>query len=399
MAEPTPFESADPLDEIQASLADLDAAGLRRRRRIVTTPCAPDVHVADRPDPVLAFCSNDYLGLAAEPALIDTLAQGARHWGVGSGASHLVSGHYASHQALETRLAAFTGMDDALYFSTGYMANIGVMPALVGRGDAIFADKVNHASLVDGALLSRADFIRYPHCDLNALAARLAASSAPRKLIVTDSVFSMDGDLAPLPELLALAEAHKAWLLVDDAHGFGVLGPQGRGCLAHFALHSKRLIYMGTLGKAAGVSGAFVAGERSLIEWLVNKSRSYIFTTGAPPLLADTLLTALDLIEHGDARRTHLAALIGRLKSSLRLERWQLLPSDTPIQPVVIGDNHETLAVSRALEAEGLWVPAIRPPTVPRGAARLRITLSAAHSFAQVDRLVEALNRLEAQHP
>ena len=392
-------EPRDPLDELDAGLARLDEAGLRRRRRIVTTSCRPELQLADRAAPVVAFCSNDYLGLAAEPTLASAAAGAAARWGVGAGASHLVSGHYAAHEALEARLAAFVGMDDALCFSTGYMANIGVMPALVGRGDAIFADKVNHASLVDGALLSRAELIRYPHCDLAALEARLAASEAPRKLIVTDSVFSMDGDLAPLPELLALAEAHRAWLLVDDAHGFGVLGPQGRGSLAHFGLSSPRLILMGTLGKAAGVAGAFVAGHRSVIEWLVNTSRSYIFTTGAPPLLAETLLTALELIEHGDARRAHLAALIARFKAGLRLSRWQLLASDTPIQPVVIGDNHETLAVSRALDAEGLWVPAIRPPTVPKGAARLRITLSAAHSVEQVDRLVAALNRLEAQHP
>ena len=392
-------EPRDPLDELDAGLARLDEAGLRRRRRIVTTSCRPELQLADRAAPVVAFCSNDYLGLAAEPTLASAAAGAAARWGVGAGASHLVSGHYAAHEALEARLAAFVGMDDALCFSTGYMANIGVMPALVGRGDAIFADRVNHASLVDGALLSRAELIRYPHCDLAALEARLAASEAPRKLIVTDSVFSMDGDLAPLPELLALAEAHRAWLLVDDAHGFGVLGPQGRGSLAHFGLGSPRLILMGTLGKAAGVAGAFVAGSRDVIEWLINTSRSYIFTTGAPPLLAETLLTAVDLIEHGDTRRAHLAALIARFKAGLRLSRWQLLSSDTPIQPVVIGDNHETLAVSRALDAEGLWVPAIRPPTVPKGAARLRITLSAAHSVEQVDRLVAALNRLEAQHP
>ena len=392
-------EPRDPLDELDAGLARLDEAGLRRRRRIVTTSCRPELQLADRAAPVVAFCSNDYLGLAAEPTLASAAAGAAARWGVGAGASHLVSGHYAAHEALEARLAAFVGMDDALCFSTGYMANIGVMPALLGRGDAIFADKLNHASLVDGALLSRAELIRYPHCDLAALEARLAASEAPRKLIVTDSVFSMDGDLAPLPELLALAEAHRAWLLVDDAHGFGVLGPQGRGSLAHFGLGSPRLILMGTLGKAAGVAGAFVAGSRDVIEWLINTSRSYIFTTGAPPLLAETLLTAVDLIEHGDTRRAHLAALIARFKAGLRLSRWQLLASDTPIQPVVIGDNHETLAVSRALDAEGLWVPAIRPPTVPKGAARLRITLSAAHSVEQVDRLVAALNRLEAQHP
>lgn len=392
-------EPRDPLDELDAGLARLDEAGLRRRRRIVTTSCRPELQLADRAAPVVAFCSNDYLGLAAEPTLASAAAGAAARWGVGAGASHLVSGHYAAHEALEARLAAFVGMDDALCFSTGYMANIGVMPALVGRGDAIFADKVNHASLVDGALLSRAELIRYPHCDLAALEARLAASEAPRKLIVTDSVFSMDGDLAPLPELLVLAEAHRAWLLVDDAHGFGVLGPQGRGSLAHFGLGSPRLILMGTLGKAAGVAGAFVAGSRDVIEWLINTSRSYIFTTGAPPLLAETLLAAVDLIEQGDARRAHLAALIARFKAGLRLTRWQLLASDTPIQPVVIGDNHETLAVSRALDAEGLWVPAIRPPTVPKGAARLRVTLSAAHSVEQVDRLVAALNRLEARHP
>lgn len=390
-------ERPDPLDEIRSGLTELDAAGLRRHRRIVTTPCRPDTRLADRDGPVLAFCSNDYLGLAAEPALSQALQAGAARWGSGSGASHLVSGHYAAHEALEARLAAFVDMQDALYFSTGYMANIGVMPALVGRGDAIFADKVNHASLVDGALLSRAELIRYPHCDLAALEARLAASTAPRKLIVTDGVFSMDGDIAPLPDLLALAEAHRAWLLVDDAHGFGVLGPGGRGCLAHFGLASPRLIYMGTLGKAAGAAGAFVAGQREVIDWLINRSRSYIFTTGAPPALAETLLTAVDLIEHSDARRVHLDALIARLKAGLQLKRWQLLPSDTPIQPLVIGDNHETLAVSRALDAEGLWVPAIRPPTVPKGAARLRITLSAAHSLAQVDRLTDTLNRLEAQ--
>ena len=391
-------EHIDPLDELRAGLGELDAAGLRRRRRIVTTPCQPDTRLADRAGPIVAFCSNDYLGLAAEPAIAEAVRRGSQRWGTGSGASHLVSGHYAAHEALEQRLATFTGMDDALYFSTGYMANIGVMPALVGRGDAIFADKVNHASLVDGAQLSRAEFIRYPHCDLAALESRLAASQAPRKLIVTDGVFSMDGDIAPLRELLALAEAHQAWLLVDDAHGFGVLGPQGRGCLAHFGLASPRLIYMGTLGKAAGVSGAFVAGQRDVIDWLLNKARSYIFTTGAPPMLSEGLLTALDLIEQGDDRRAHLNALIARFRAGLGLRRWQLLPSDTPIQPVVIGDNHEALAISRALDAEGLWVPAIRPPTVPKGSARLRIVLSAAHSLEQVDRLVDTLKRLEAAH-
>ncbi|MDD3353657.1 MAG: 8-amino-7-oxononanoate synthase [Zoogloea sp.] len=389
----------DPLEELQQGLADLDAAGLRRHRRVVTTPCQPETRLAGRDSPVIAFCSNDYLGLAAEPAIAAALRAGSERWGSGAGASHLVSGHYAPHEALEARLAAFVGMDDALYFSTGYMANIGVMPALVGRGDAIFADRVNHASLVDGALLSRAELIRYAHCDLAALESRLQASRAPRKLIVTDGVFSMDGDIAPLREMLALAERHKAWLLVDDAHGFGVLGPQGRGCLAHFGIQSPRLIYMGTLGKAAGVTGAFVAGQREVIDWLLNRSRSYIFTTGAPPLIAEGLLAALDMIEQGDARRSHLLHLITRFKAALHLTRWQRLPSDTPIQPIVIGDNHEALAVSRALDEAGLWVPAIRPPTVPKGSARLRIVLSAAHTEAQVAHLVTTLMKLERRQP
>ncbi|NTV10292.1 MAG: 8-amino-7-oxononanoate synthase, partial [Zoogloea sp.] len=289
----------------------------------------------------------------------------------------------------------FVGMEAALTFSTGYMANIGVMPAMVGRGDAIFADRLNHASLVDGALLSRADFTRYPHNDVAALAGAMAASTARRKLIVTDGVFSMDGDLARLPGLLELAERHDAWLLVDDAHGFGVLGPHGNGALAHFGLESERILYMGTLGKAAGVAGAFVAGSRLAIEWLINSTRSYIFTTAAPPLLAHALLASIDLIEQGDDRRTHLADLIQRLRNQLALTRWQLMPSCTAIQPVLIGDNNEALAAAQALDAEGLWAPAIRPPTVPAGTARLRISLSAAHTVEQVDRLAAALNRLE----
>jgi 8-amino-7-oxononanoate synthase len=299
------------------------------------------------------------------------------------------------HDQLEARLAAFVGMEAALYLSTGYMANLGVAPALLGRGDAIFADRLNHASLVDGALLARADLQRYPHGDLGALARLLEASKAPRKAIVTDSVFSMDGDIAPLAELLALAERHDCWLIVDDAHGFGVLGPQGRGALAAAGLASWRLIYVGTLGKAAGLSGAFVAGQADVVAWLMQKMRTYIFTTGAPPALAQALLAALDLIEAGEARRAHLKRLIELLQDTLRLSHWRLLPSPTAIQPVVVGDNAETVALARALWDEGLWVPAIRPPTVPQGSARLRISLSAAHRAEDVIRLAETLNRLE----
>ena len=381
------------LDRLRADLAELDARSLKRVRRSLDTPCGPHARVDGRE--MLAFCSNDYLGLAADPGVVAALQAGAARWGAGSGASHLVSGHYAVHDRLETRLAAFVGCERALYFSTGFMANTGVIPALVGRDDAIFADRLNHASLVDGALLSRADLHRYAHADPVALERALAASDAGRKLIVTDSVFSMDGDVAPLAALLELAGRFDAWLVVDDAHGFGVLGPQGRGALAEAALASSRLIYVGTLGKAAGVSGAFVAGHADVVEWLMQKARPYIFTTGAPPALAEALLASVDLIEAGDARRGHLAALIDLLRAELRLARWTLLPSRTPIQPVVIGDNAEAIAVARALWDEGLWVPAIRPPTVPQGTARLRVSLTAAHSADDVRRLAATLNALE----
>lgn len=381
------------LDGLRADLADLSAQSLRRQRRSNALACAPRAVVDGRE--MLAFCSNDYLGLAGEPALAAALAEGAARWAAGSGASHLVSGHYTVHDALEARLAEFVGCERALYFSTGYMANSGIIPALVGRGDAVFADRLNHASLVDGMLLSRAEMKRYPHADVGALARLLEASQARRKLIVTDSVFSMDGDLAPLAELLALAERHDAWLMVDDAHGFGVLGPQGRGALAEAGLASWRLIYVGTLGKAAGVSGAFAAGQADVVEWLMQRVRTYIFTTGAPPALAHALLASLDLIENGDARRARLARNIDCLARHLALTRWRLLPSRTAIQPVVVGGNEETLALARALWDEGLWVPAIRPPTVPVGSARLRISLTAAHAEEDVVRLADTLNRLE----
>lgn len=340
---------------------------------------------------MLAFASNDYLGLANHPALIEAAAVGARRWGVGAGASHLVSGHSEVHQALEDELARFVGCESALVFSTGYMANIAVMPALLGRDDEIFADRLNHASLVDGALLSRATMRRYAHNDMAALDAMLATSTASGKLIVSDAVFSMDGDIAPLPHLLWLAEKYDAWLLLDDAHGFGVLGPQGRGSLAEAGLHSDRIILMGTLGKAAGVAGAFVAGNRVLIEWLIQKSRSYIFTTAVPPLQAHILLNALELIENADERRRHLSALIARFRDGMSAHAECLRPSRTPIQPVVIGDNALTVDVAAMLLAQDIWTPAIRPPTVPKGSARLRISLSAAHTLSQVDQLTSAL--------
>lgn len=385
------------LDELRADLERLDREALRRRRRSNVLPCAPRAVVDGRE--LTAFCSNDYLGLAGEPALAAAIAEGAARWGAGAGASHLVSGHYAVHDALEKALARFVGCARALYFSTGYMANSGILPALAGRGDAIFADRLNHASLVDGMLLSRATVHRHPHADVGALERLLAASPARRKLIVTDAVFSMDGDVAPLAELLALAVRHDAWLVVDDAHGFGVLGPDGRGAVAEAGLDTHpeawRIVLVGTLGKAAGVAGAFVAGHADVVEWLLQKARTYVFTTGAPPALAHAVLESLRLIEAGAARRRRLQALIACFRAHARLQRWQLLPSRTAIQPVLIGGNAETLEVARALEAAGLWVPAIRPPTVPAGSARLRVSLTAAHDEADVVRLADALVQLE----
>jgi 8-amino-7-oxononanoate synthase len=380
-------------DELADQLAGLDRDGLRRQRRTLAAPCGPLARVGGRE--LVSFCSNDYLGLANDRALVDAACAGAREWGVGSGASHLVSGHLSPHQALEEALAAFTGFDRALLFSTGYMANLGIVGALVGRGDAVFADRLNHASLIDAAQLSRAEHARYPHGDIDTLARLLAASTARRKLILTDAVFSMDGDLAPLPELLRLAERFDAWLVVDDAHGFGVLGEQGRGSLSHCGLPAyPRVVYMGTLGKAAGASGAFAAGSETVVEWLLQRARTYIFTTGASPIMACALLASLELIRQGDARRDHLRRLTAILRDGLAGTRWRLLPSPTAIQPVIVGDNHAAVDVARALFERGLWVPAIRPPTVPKGTARLRVSLSAAHGEAHVRQLIDALREL-----
>jgi len=388
------------IDEFPARIAELDHAHLRRRRRVVL----PDGGARLRVDgqSVLAFCSNDYLGLAGHPELIAAACAGAREFGVGSGASPLVSGHSAANEALEQELAAFVQMPRALYFYAGYATNIGIVPALVGEGDAVFSDALNHACLIDGARLSRAHIHRYAHGDLAALAAALAQSPARRKLVMSDAVFSMDGDIADIPALLALCERFDALLLLDDAHGFGVLGPQGRGSLAHFGLSgasaSRRVLYMATLGKAAGVAGAFVAGEDALVEWLLQKTRSYIFATAAPPLLAHTLRTSLRLIESEAWRRDHLTRLIARLRESLGLilrgTAWQLGDSRTAIQALLIGPNDQAMAVMEGLRERGLWVPAIRPPTVPQGTARLRIALSAAHSEADIDQLIEALTTL-----
>ena len=381
-----------PFADLAAEIAALDVRGLKRHRRILETPLRTRVMVEGRE--VIAFCSNDYLGLASDPRLTAAAREGAERFGVGAGASHLILGHSSVHHALEQALAQFVKLPRALLFSTGYMANIGIVTALAGRDDAVFADKLNHASLNDAALLSRAEFKRYAHGDLAALEKLLAATKARRKLVVSDAVFSMDGDIAPVPELLRLCERHDAWLVLDDAHGFGVLGATGSGVLQHCSVMSQRIVYMATLGKAAGVFGAFVAGENDLIEILVQRARPYIYTTAPPPLLAHTLLASLEIIATEGWRREQLARLIIRLKQDVAGLRWRLLPSATAIQPLMIGANDEALRVAAALTQRGVLVPAIRPPTVPQGSARLRISLSAAHSEQDVAQLVEALRRI-----
>jgi 8-amino-7-oxononanoate synthase len=381
-----------------SDLAIREADGRKRTRR--TLESAQGTHVVADGRELVAFASNDYLGLANHPDVVAAARDGAARWGVGAGASHLVCGHFAPHAALEADLAAFVRPCPgaaALTFSSGYLANLAVLTTLAGRSDAIFADRLNHACLNDGALLSRAEFVRYPHADVAALGERLAASTARRKLIATDAVFSMDGDLAPLPALAALADAYDAWLVVDDAHGFGVLGTgaeHGRGTLAHFGLESERIVYMGTLGKAAGVAGAFVAAHPAVIDTLVETARPYVFTTAAPPLLAEALRASLRIVRDDATRHAHLGRLIAHFRGRMRELPWRLLDSQTAIQPVIVGGNAAAVELAAALWQRGFWVPAIRPPTVPKGTARLRISLSAAHSNADVDALVDALAEL-----
>ena len=381
-----------PFNVLQNELNERAALGLLRQRRTLQSPQSPHILVDGKP--YLSFCSNDYLGLANHPQLIAAMQQGAAQYGAGAGAAHLVSGHTQAHHELEIALAAFAGKPAALLFSTGYMANLGIVQALVGKGDTVFADKLNHASLNDAMQLARADIKRYRHGDMLQLNQLLAQTQKGRKLVITDAVFSMDGDIAPLPELLALCEQHDAWLLVDDAHGFGVLGEQGRGSLAHFGIATPRIIYMATLGKAAGVFGAFVAAEQVVIDTLINHAHSYIYTTATPPALASAVLESLALIAQGHELRAHLQGLIAQLRGGLRGLPWPLMPSATAIQPLLIGDNQAALDLSAALRERGIWVAAIRPPTVPQGTARLRITLSSAHSAADVTRLIGALHEL-----
>jgi len=377
---------------LAAELDTLRTNGLLRSRVHIEGAQGARVHIDGRE--YLSFASNDYLGLACDPQLIDAFRVAAATHGVGAGASHLLYGHSAAHDALETALAEFVGYPRALLFSTGYMANLGVITSVCGRGDAVFADKLNHASLNDAMVLSRVEFHRYPHLDLDALARALRVCTARRKLVVTDAVFSMDGDVAPIPRLVELCEDHDAHLLVDDAHGFGVLGDRGAGTLAHFGVRSDRVIYMATLGKAAGVYGAFVAGPQVLVDYLVNRARSYIYTTATPPALAAAVIASLAIIRDENWRRTRLGELIRALIDGLGTHAVRLLPSRTAIQPLVLGDSARAVDVSQALRTRGFIVPAVRPPTVPRGSARLRISLSAAHAIEDVHSLAAALREV-----
>ncbi len=369
------------------------ADSLYRERQVAEGPQGIEVMIDGRP--LLSFCSNDYLGLAGHPEVVAALQEGARRFGAGSGASHLISGHSRAHHALEEELAAFTGRPRALLFSTGYMANLGVICALAGRGDTVFEDRLNHASLIDGALLSQARLRRYPHGDTRNLGSWLERHGADNPLIATDGVFSMDGDMAPLPALAALARTHGAWLMVDDAHGLGAMGPGGGGTLAHHGCTADDVpILVGTLGKAFGTFGAFVAGSEELVEVLIQRARTYVYTTALPPAVAHATRTSLRLVREEHWRRTHLNALITRLRAGLAGFDLPLPAGQTPIQPVEVGDADKALALSRGLRQRGILIPAIRPPTVPQGRARLRITLCAAHDEAHVDRLIDELARL-----
>ncbi len=365
-----------------------------RVRRVSEGPQGPKLRLDGRD--LLTFCSNDYLGLAAHPEVTAALKRGADAYGAGSGAAHLVTGHGRAHHALEEELAEFTGRPRALLFSTGYMANLGVIAALTGRGDQVYEDRLNHASLIDGALLSRAGLKRYRHGDAAALGGMMAGRGRGRVLVATDGVFSMDGDLAPLPGLADLCLDRGALLMVDDAHGLGVLGREGRGSCDHFGLGPDRVpLLMGTLGKAFGTFGAFVAASEELIETLVQSARSYIFTTATPPALAEATRASLRLAIRESWRRERLASLIERFRAGATELGLPLMPSTTPIQPIVAGSSERALGWSRELESRGILVTPIRPPTVPEGGARLRVTLSASHTPAQVDRLLDALSRLD----
>ena len=378
--------------DIKDQLVAINEQGLYRNRRVSETPQGIEVIVDGRK--LINFCSNDYLGLANHPTVIEAFKTASEQYGVGSGSAHLICGHSRVHHQLEQELAEFTGRDRALLFSTGYMANLGVISALLGRGDSVYEDRLNHASLLDGGLLSGAQFKRYRHADIEHLQSRLASDWRQNKLVVSDGVFSMDGDLAPVKQLAKTAKEHGAWLMVDDAHGLGVIGDQGRGLLALCKADQVDVaVLVGTLGKAFGTFGAFVAGSEELVELLIQKSRSYIYTTALPPAVAAATRASLKLVIAEQWRRDHLTDLAQHFRRGAGQLGLRIMPSSTAIQPVLIGDSERALAVSRELQEQGFLVSAIRPPTVAQGSARLRITFSALHTVEHVERLLDALDQ------
>jgi len=382
----------NPLAGLSEQLELRKEQGLYRRRHVIDGPQGVLLRRDGRE--LLSFCSNDYLGLANHPQVAEAMRAGVSRYGVGSGAAHLISGHSVAHHALEDELAGLLGAERALLFSTGYMANLGVLSALLGRGDTLLQDKLNHASLIDGAAQSGARLRRYRHADMEGLGEQLGRAAGAR-LIATDGVFSMDGDLAPLREMAVLARQHDAALMVDDAHGFGVLGKQGAGSVKAAGLGFEEVpIYMATLGKALGVAGAFVAGSDDLIETLIQRARSYVYTTAMPAALAEATRTSLRIMAEEYWRRDHLRTLVNRFRAGAQALGLQLVDSPTPIQPLILGDAQTALDWSEALLAQDILVTAIRPPTVPQGAARLRVTLSALHQAEHVDRLLDALQPL-----
>lgn len=381
------------LDKLGLQLEQRKTEHLYRTRKVLESPQSVEPIINGKK--VLSFCSNDYLGLANHPDVIKSFKQAADKYGVGSGSAHLVSGHSAEHHALEEELAVFIGSERALLFSTGYMANLGVVSALCDRHSEIFEDKLNHASLLDAALLSRAKRIRYPHLDTNNLQQRLIDSEAVNKFIISDGVFSMDGDLAPLNELVNLAENNNATLMIDDAHGIGVLGKKGKGIIEHFELDNKQVpALIGTLGKSFGTAGAFVAGSEELIETLIQKSRSYIFTTAMPAAIAAATRKSLQILAEESWRREKLQSLIGQFRKGASELGFELIDSITPIQPIIIGASEQTLNLSEKLLEKNILISAIRPPTVPEGTARLRVTFSATHTEEHVDKLLAMLNEV-----
>jgi 8-amino-7-oxononanoate synthase len=380
------------MKNLSAALQVRRDSSLYRTRQVLEGPQGVSVRLDGRE--YLSFCSNDYLGLANHPDVVAAFHQGLDRFGAGSGAAHLITGHSRAHHELEEALADFVQRPRALLFSTGYMANLGVLAALAGRGNQVFEDRGNHASLLDGARLSGARLVRYRHADAGDLARRLESASCADSVVASDGVFSMDGDIAPLPALARTAAAHAAWLLVDDAHGLGVVGPQGRGSLAAYGLGMDQVpILMGTLGKAFGTFGAFVAGSDELVETLIQEARTWIYTTAPPPAVAVATLAALRLAGSEDWRRAHLQLLVRRFRAGATQIGLNLCDSATPIQPVIAGSAEAALRWSAALREAGILITAIRPPTVPEGTARLRITFSAIHSESQVDRLLDTLEQ------